>query len=81
MNVEQTITWKPTNPHILALVSTFDGNELKVRASGDEFYWAKVSIKVTGRATTRTPLGTYGTKARMTFADDGVTVDCWIKEN
>ena len=74
----QTITWKPTNPHILALVSPFDGQELKVRASGDEFYYARVSVKVTGRTTTRTPLGTYGIKARMTFADDGVTVDCWV---
>lgn len=69
------IDWQPTNNHARRSTIT-DGVIEMPTVSGSWFF--DVTVQITGRTLTKGPLGDYGTKGRMTFAD-GSVVDCWVR--
>lgn len=69
------IDWQPT--HSYPIRSTILNGEIEM-VTGNGSWFFPVSVVVTGRTLSRSPVSGFGTKAIMTFAD-GACVDCWVR--
>ena len=69
------IDWQPTYSHPIR--STVVNGEIEMQ-TGNGSWFCLVSVVVTGRTLSKSPVGDFGTKAIMTFAD-GARVDCWVR--